>query len=221
MHHIHVAAMRRSLTSGFSRRGLLASLIATVTAVNAGDLAAKRKGKRKGKRKKRNKQDRPQDIPQTRADAQCALQDGSGVPSVPNGRIAQAFTAIQSGDLVRADLELSDSIGLLGDYILHLAPVDAFGFPTNAVLASASLPGEQVPNGVISVATFTFVQPAKVVAGTQYALVLSRPEVGIEAWVGRNDNACTGRTFTSDGLASPFVGFAQNIDLIFATFVRS
>jgi len=221
-----LTALRHSLSPVPSRRGLLAGLGAAVLAGSSHELAAKgkRNGNGKGKRKKRkqrNGKNDPPAAPQARADAQCANPNGGAVDGTPEGRVAQTFTALQSGELVRAELLFVVPDDSLGDYFLHLAPVDAFGFPSNGVLATASGPGVPDPNNTPTVQTFTFPQPATVVAGTQYALVLSRPEVGIVGWQARLDNGCAGRTFASDTLTSPFVGVGQNVDLIFTTFVRA
>lgn len=160
-------------------------------------------------------------MPQVRADAQCATANGAAVDAPPDGRIAQTFTAIRSGVLVRAELEFVNPSGSQGDYFLHLAPLDAFGFPTNGALAATSDRVAQGPDGEAAVQVFTFAQPATVVAGTPYALVLSRPEVGIVGWRGQLDNGCAGRAFSSGSRTGPFVGVGQNIDLVFTVFVRS
>ncbi|MFN8662936.1 MAG: hypothetical protein U0075_13665 [Thermomicrobiales bacterium] len=214
-----LSADRRSRTLGSSRRGLLTGLAATLLSAGFHDVAAKRKRKRKHKGRKRP--DRPQDLPLIRADAQCTGANGAAVTSSPDGRIAQTFTALQSGELVRAELLFVTPSNAPGDYVLHLAPVDAFGFPTNGVLATATLPGAPSPDGLPTLETFAFPQPATVVAGTAYALVLSRPEVGIVGWFGRTDNGCAGRAFISDNRTAPFAGAGQNVDLVFTTFVRA
>lgn len=216
----YLTALPRFLQSATSRRGLLAGLAASALAISPDGITAKKKRKRKKGNKRKNK-DRPQDLPQIQPDAQCAGANGAAVDSTPDGRIAQTFTAIGSGALVRAELEFVKPTGSLGDYILQLAPVDGFGFPTNEVLATVSLPSAQVPDGFPTVGMFTFPQPTSVEAGVQYALVLSRPEVGIVGWLGRLDNGCGGRAFSSEDRTGPFVGVGQNVDLVFTTFVVS
>ena len=220
MHSDDLTAVPSSPPAAPPRRSVLlglAGLAASALAINPDGISAK-KGRKHKKRKKRGG---PRDVPQTLEDAQC-LQPNNGVAveSEPDGRIAQTFTAIRSGELVRADLLLTIPTGSPDDFVLHLAPLDAFGFPTNQVLAATSLAAEPSPTGDATVQMFTFQQPASVVAGTTYALVLSRPEVGVEAWQGHFGNACPGRAFTSIDRTAPFtkVGFAA--DLIFATFVR-
>ena len=204
------ATPRRTVLAG------LAGLAASALAITPDGLAAK-KGR---KRKKRKHRDGPRDVPQTLEDAQC-LQPNNGVAveSEPDGRIAQTFTAIRGGELVRADLLLTLPTSSPDDVVLHLAPLDAFGFPTNQVLAATSLAVAPSPAGDTTTQTFTFQQPAKVVAGTTYALVLSRPELGV-TWEGHSGNACPGRAFKSIDRTAPFTKVGFGADLIFATFIR-
>lgn len=93
MHIDQVTALRPTLPLGSSRRGLLSGLVATLLETDTRDLAAKRKHKSKRKRKKSSKKDRAQDLPQIRVDAQCAGANGAAVDGLPDGRIAQTFTA--------------------------------------------------------------------------------------------------------------------------------
>ncbi len=208
-------ALQRWLELAASRRSLFAGLAAGMLAADPSGIAAKQKGKKK--RKKRNKK---KDRPQTRADAQCAGSTGSSVSLSPDARVAQTFTALRSGTLMRAELELSHSAGTSGDYFLQLAPVDAFGVPTNAVLADAAVASAQVPDGASTV-RFPFPQPARLVAGDRYALVLSRPGVGPQ-WDARSDDGCAGGSaFVSADLTASFQALSPTFDFIFATFVRS
>jgi hypothetical protein len=210
----HFTALRHRLASASSRRGLLGGLAAGLLMADPVGAAAKRKVKRKKRNKKK-------DRIRTRADALCAESTGSSValPS-PDARVAQTFTAIRSGTLVRVEVEISNSAGTVGDYFLQVAPVDAFGVPTNEVLADAAVASEAVPDGISRV-DFPFPQPPKVVAGDRYAVVLSRPEVGPQ-WSGRSGDGCPGgRAFVSDDLTAPFRSLSLSFDFIFTTFVRS
>jgi hypothetical protein len=197
-----------------TRRGLLAGLAAGALAITPNGITARKRRKQRKKRKNR-------DVPRTLEDAQC-LQPNNGVAveSEPDGRIAQTFTAIRSGELVRADLLLTFTTDTPDDFVLHLAPLDAFGFPTNQVLAAATLAATPSPTGDATVQTFTFQKPGTVVAGTTYALVLSRPEVGTERWEGHFGDACPGRAFKSIDRSAPFTKVGFSADLIFTTFVR-
>jgi hypothetical protein len=213
-----LAASWDALATATSRRGVLAGLSGGVLAAGlfGRDETLAKKRRKRGKNKRKKKKDRPQ----TRADARCADSNDSALgPALPDARLAQSFTAIRGGSLVRAELDMERG-STLGEYILHLAPLDAFGFPTNQVLADAVVASALIPDDATTVA-FTFPQPATVVAGEQYALVLSRPEVGELTWRGRQDDGCTGRAFASDGRTAPFQSADLAFDLIFATFIRS
>ena len=204
----------RSLGETPSRRGLLGGLSATALALAVTRLPIDAEAnKAKKHKKKKNKH-------QLKVDAVCSgpSNDAFGFGGV-NWRMAQTFTAIESGPLVRAELLLSEPAGSLGDYVLRLAPVDGAGVPTNGILAETSLADINVPNGQSTV-RFSFAAPASVVAGTSYALVLARPGSDKLVWLGQTGNNCTGTAYFSDVLNRPFVVLG-NIDFIFRTFITS
>jgi hypothetical protein len=108
----------------------------------------------------------------------------------------------------------------MGDYILRLGPLDASGIPTNDVLAEASVANAAVPD-FESIVNFVFVKPATVGAGTEYALILTRPGGDLLAWDGHINDTCAGSAFVSRDQSAPFLAAPPGIDLIFTTFVSS
>ena len=221
----------RSLGEAPSRRGLLTGLSATALALAATRLPiaveAKKAKKQKHKKKKHKKQPAtPQTTPQTpatpvtKADAVCPgpTNDAYAIGGV-DWRLAQTFTALTSGSLVKAELLLSEPAGSLGDYVLRIAPADGAGIPTNIILAETTVLDINVPNGKSTV-SFTFANPASVVAGNSYALVLTRPGSDKLVWLGHIGDSCTGTTYLSESQFGEFVAVG-NIDLIFQTFVNS
>ena len=221
----------RSLGEAPSRRGLLTGLSATALALAATRLPiavdAKKAKKQKHKKKKHKKQPAtPQTTPETpatpvtNADAVCPgpTNDAYAIGGV-DWRLAQTFTALTSGSLVRAELLLSEPAGSLGDYVLRIAPADGAGIPTNIILAETAVLDINVPNGKSTV-SFTFAAPASVVAGNSYALVLTRPGADKLVWLGHIGDSCTGTTYLSESQFGEFVAVG-NIDLIFQTFVNS
>jgi hypothetical protein len=90
-------------------------------------------------------------------------------------------------------------------------------------LVQSSVANANVPSGGSEgvPVTFTFSTPAAVVAGTQYALVLTRPEGNLLEWRGSLGNPCTGRTFYSPNQTEPFTVLSDGLDLNFLTFVSS
>ena len=203
-----------------SRRGVLAVLSGGAFASHrlafGDDEAEARKRRNKKKRKRKNRK------PKVRADVVCPgpADDGGLTIGFPNVRLGQTFVARSSGSLVKAELLIEESPGASGDYVLHLATVDAFGVPTNDVLATASVANPRVPEGQSTV-TFTFARPAAVVANTQYALILFRPDSDSLFWRGHFGDTCGGRTFDSASLTAPFNARNLELDLIFTTFLRS
>jgi hypothetical protein len=224
MNPTHAAALLRSMPGLASRRGIIAGLasglVATGIVVANVDEAEARK-KRKRNRKRKNKKDRKgNNPPTTRADATCSGPPDFGL-SNPEGniRFAQTFTALATGPLVSAELQLNKREGSTGDYILRLSPVDGAGIPTDEVLAETSVANADVPAGG-PIVTFTFADPFSVKAGADYALVMTRTE-GDVGWFALGNNSCSGRAFQSNSQAGPFFESSDSDDFIFTTFVTS
>jgi len=220
-----------SLTEASSRRRLISGASATALALAAARFAGNVEAKKKGKKKKKKKNKKPSTTPQpqtpvtpatpvTKADAVCPepTNDAYAIGGV-DWRLAQTFTALTSGALVKADLLLSEPMGSLGDYVLRIAPADGAGVPTNIILAETAVLDISVPTGKSTV-SFSFASPASVVAGNSYALVLTRPGSDKLVWLGHIGNSCSGTTYFSDSQNGPFVPVG-NLDLIFQTFVSS
>jgi hypothetical protein len=220
----------RSLTAVASRRVVLTALAGGVFAAHplasgyevAG---ARKRGKRRNRRKRRANQNQlqssPPPAPITRVDAICVGAGNSGLGSNnANARVAQTFTARASGQLVSAELPVFKPADSAGDYVLRLAPVDGVGVPTNDVLAETVVANADVPANRSKV-TFTFGQPASVVLGTLYALVLTRPGGDFLQWAGDTGIACAGQSFLSLDQTAPFESLNDDLDLVFKTFVSS
>ena len=156
-----------------------------------------------------------------REDAACPGPGGITLGTAfANARFAQTFTARASGQLVSAQVTVIKAANTTGDYVATINAVDANGVPTNTVLATASIPNGEMPAGE-SQATFNFPNPAAVVAGTQYALVVSR--TGPEKLTLRADggNRCIGGAFDSPNQTEALRSSGASIDFDFKTFVRA
>jgi hypothetical protein len=223
----------RSLTTAAPRRGILAALAGLLAADPLGlggeVAAAKRAGKHRQKRKRHKRRTRrkkrQEDLPLppgpiTRVDATCPINTGGFLITTGDQRIAQTFIALRTGPLVQATVEILKGPGSTGDYILRLSPVDASGIPTNDVIA-ASVVADRFVTDVFATLTFGFSNPATVVAGTQYALVLTRPGSDQLEAIGTFDNPCAGRAFSSPSQTAPFVEDDEGFDMTFTTFVTS
>jgi hypothetical protein len=104
-------------------------------------------------------------------------------------RSAQTFTALNSGKVTSAQVYLYRETPFTTDVTVQIASVDALGVPTENVLATTTIPFCAIPVGqpgepVIA----SFDSPAAVVAGQQYALVLSTPggSDGLYGWRFKN-----------------------------------
>jgi hypothetical protein len=222
----------RALSAGASRRVVLAALAGGVFAAlpfapGRDGADARKRGNRRSRRKRRKSQTQnqlqspPRPAPVTRVDAICVGAGDSGLGSNnPNARVAQTFTAGASGQLVTAELSVFKPAASAGDYVLRLAPVGGPGVPTNDVLAETVVANADVPANRSKV-TFTFGQPASVVAGTPYALVLTRPGGDFLQWAGDAGIACAGRSFLSVDQTAPFESINDDLDLVFKIFVSS
>jgi hypothetical protein len=212
-HAVQVPSRRRLV------RLLAGGALTGLAPIALSELAVAGKKRKKHQRRKKRKNGQQPD-PQVRADATCPGPQMNG-SLLPDGRvIAQSFTAVQSGLLVRADLEIQniDNAPVPGTLFLRLAPlVDAF--PGAGVLASAQVPASSVAQG-IHVVSFAFAAPAPVQAGTSYALILSHDRSGGIAWSNRSGAACDGRSFVAFGGGAPFEP-RENLDHLFTTFVEA
>jgi hypothetical protein len=185
---------------------------------------------RKKRRKKRNEKQQPKHVAPllsvppppsprppgrvTRVDATCD-EANSGYSGAE--RLAQVFTALNSGWLVSVRLPILKEAGDVGDYVLRLAPVGG-GVPTNGLLAETAVANASVPVGESPV-TFTFRAPASVMAGTQYGLVLTRSGGDMVYWAATQGNACAGQGYFSRDQTGPFS--PSSGDFVFTTFVSS
>jgi hypothetical protein len=222
----------RSLAPAPSRRGFVAALASGLLGVGPlalGHNESLSKGKRKNqKRRKRKKQTTlsppsplpPPSGPGLRPVASCLGTSTVSLGGPGNRRVAQTFTAVASGPLVRADIQIRKEAESIGDYFLHLGAVNAFGVPTNEVLAFTSLANINVPDGASTI-SFSFANPAAVVAGVRYALVLTRAGSGALGWEGSLGDTCAGQAFFSLDQTAPFDTSVGEIDLHFTAFVQS
>lgn len=216
----HAADPKRFMPGLTSRRGFIGGLTSGLLAPG---LAATRGDAADVKRKRRKKRKKTSEKPRTRRDATClALGETGTAFGVAEGdrRFAQTFTALASGPLVRAELLIVRNTDTAGDYILHLGAVDAFGTPTNEVLAWTSVASNGVPDGTSTV-SFTFANPFSVRAGTRYALIVTQPGSGFLRWQGHLGDTCPGRAFVSPDQTAPFAAGGNQFDLDFTIFVRS
>jgi hypothetical protein len=150
-------------------------------------------------------------------DANCPGPPEGSVFIIDSGneRWAQTFTAQSSGVLTSAQAAVMKGPG--ADWLLQVAALDGAGAPTYNILASTTIPDSAVPDGD-TVVSAGFASPPAVTAGQQYALILARPNFGVELRV-REGNDCAGQLFASEDMG-PFLLFAPDQDMVFAVFVE-
>ncbi len=149
--------------------------------------------------------------------ASCTVELNRWSDFTTDIRAAQTFTEPNGGKLTAAGLLFSRGTALSGTFLLTVNAVDATtGIPTNQVFASATVPVTGVSTEPEMV-TFNFANPARVVAGRQYALVLSRTGPGCCHQVhGQRPATCPGGAFYVSATMSgtffePFTGEATDV----------
>jgi hypothetical protein len=229
-------ALRRSLVAAASRRGVLSGLTGGLLATGifslADDAEARRKGNGRNKRNKnknrnngKNKNNKNENKKaKTRLDATCSgAGEEEAAHTAGEVRVAQTFTAIRRGELVKATIPVTSELDTETNFVLQLSPLDGEGIPTDEVLAESTTRIDAPPDvsDLNFVLEFDFADPFSVEAGVDYALVLSRP-TGFEfVWRADLDNLCGGRVFVSRNPEETFQEFSGVVDLLFETFVRS
>jgi hypothetical protein len=232
MYFDYFSELLRAFSASISRRGALAapaSGLLTTLAMSRGvtKVAARRRSKHNRKPRRKRKRQQPQSTsapppaPPTdrliRADATCPGPVFTVVVSIGDSRLAQTFTAIATGPLVLAELGIAKEPGTTGDYILRLSPLDRPGVPAGEVLAETVVADRNVPEGSSTV-SFLFANPAIVAAGTEYALVLTRPGSNDIRWE-VTDISCGGQIFFSFDQTQAFFPTFEGFDFVFTTFL--
>ena len=145
-----------------------------------------------------------------RPDATCfELFDTTFTVGTENARTpAQTFTAENTGRLTTSKMYVGD-ISDVGNLVVEIRAVeDASGAPTDVVLASASVPASVIQNSpgaggentIVAETAASFGPGAEVVAGRQYAIVLSASAGGAFVWASSGLNPCPGQAYSgSDG----------------------
>lgn len=147
------------------------------------------------------------------------MQEDSDYQGEVGQRIAQTFAEPNGGRLNWAELVLANLAGATGDYQMQVNTVNPdTGVPTNDTIASTIVPRSEVGNNPDFV-RFTFGTPATLVAGRQYALVLSRPSGSGRHFVPvQVPGTCPGgATFFSGSATGAFSGGTG--DISYQTFV--
>ncbi|HYU60087.1 MAG TPA: hypothetical protein VEK39_04955 [Solirubrobacterales bacterium] len=160
---------------------------------------------------------------QASPDASCpGPPEGTYGSSPGDSRFAQTFTAQAGGALTMAQADVFKQ-GTPADWIMHINEVDGTATPTNTVLASATIPDSTVPAGA-STLTGNFATPATVIAGQQYALVVTRPGAGNVTMGIRSGDDCPGQLFESTSQTGTFflatAPFQPSFDMVFTVFVE-
>ena len=153
-------------------------------------------------------------------DANCAASVNSAASGPGNLRYAQTFTAQNSGALTRATIEITRQAGSNGDYIVQIVEVNGSAVPQNSVLAAVTIADATVPTGNFTL-NAVFPAPPEVVAGQQYAVLVTRPGSTDLRLRVHTPDACAGQMYASADQDDPFNLFlGGGYDMLFAVFVE-
>jgi hypothetical protein len=151
-------------------------------------------------------------------DANCPGPSSSSVSFGTDSRRAQTFTALHTGIVIRAETEITK--GQDGNnFQLQILATNALGTPLNGILGAATIPNASVPLGP-STLSGTFQTPASVVAGQQYALVVTRPGDDGFTLRDRIGNPCPGQEFASNTSIDAFNPDDPAYDFVYQVFVN-
>ncbi len=136
---------------------------------------------------------------------------------------AQVFTAGLNGPLSRVELRLDKDPAATAPLFVELRSVSA-GVPTATVLASKQVPAADLANsagGDVPFESVAFANPAAVLAGAQYALVVHTNGIAQNYRVGNtNANVYAAGAAYSSAASPPVAAWTvQTFDMAFKTFV--
>jgi hypothetical protein len=150
-------------------------------------------------------------------DANCPGPPNDGTTANADARVAQTFTALHTGTVVRAEVALNKQASG-APFTMQILNTDSSGVPVNGVLGSATIPDSSVPAGDTTL-NGTFSSPASVVAGHLYALVVTRPN----SWflTDRHADPCSGEEIFNNDLTSPWSSPMEpnQYDVVYSVFV--
>jgi hypothetical protein len=150
-------------------------------------------------------------------DASCTVGPGVTIEQ-PNGdlKVAQTFTALHTGGLDTASTAVIPRSAISGDWKLEIASTSA-GAPGPA-MATTTVPNT-LPLNTKGTITGTFATPPSVSAGSQYALLISRPGSNGYGVADEGGDPCPGQAYYQNVVAGPFI-FYNAVDFGFATTVQ-
>jgi hypothetical protein len=156
----------------------------------------------------------------------CGPTATGNVSARGNPSFAETFIAEVGGKLSRVDIIIDKAVGSTGDFVVKLHAVDpATGVPTDTVLAHKTVANSSVTEGdtVLLEARFKKRKTTKLLAGTTYAVVVSRPqgsgqEHDFAVRVATGDPCVNKRFFASAEGTGPF-NETVSTDMLFEAFV--
>ena len=145
--------------------------------------------------------------------ASCPLNSGASQIVLQNKMYAESFTPTHSGKITRGFIETFNTMEKPAPYVVEIWNADASGVPTGSAALSSTVVNH--PHYGYDFGYPIFSAPAKVIAGQNYALVVTVVEPSINGVVTDRDDPCSG-TFSLDQTGSgTFAADASNRDMVF------
>jgi hypothetical protein len=137
-------------------------------------------------------------------DANCPGPPDDSIDVQPDQRLAQTFTAVHTGAVVRAQTEI-EKTSSGNDFQLQILAINyATGGPTNALVGPpATIPDSSVPTGD-SMLVGNFGPGVEIHGGVRYALAVTRPGGPLFTVLDRDGNPCPGEEWGSNTQTDPF-----------------
>ncbi len=144
--------------------------------------------------------------------ASCPL-NSDGIAMFQYQKYAESFTPARTGKITRGAIETYNTMEKPATYIVEIWNADLFGFPTGSAALSSTAVNH--PHRGYDTEFPIFSSPAKVIAGNNYALVVTVEEPTLNGVVIDPGNPCSG-TFSLDQTGSgTFAEDASNRDMVF------
>jgi Ca2+-binding RTX toxin-like protein len=151
--------------------------------------------------------------------ASCEPAGSNTYTNLPDAIQAQSFTSALGGPLTRAEVFVRQgapgTAGTAGDYTVGIWDVDSSGSPTT-MLASTTVPDENLPLDQLVTLSASFAAPANLVAGQTYAVSISRALQYTFFVRGQADCPGHSRNSTTGGATW---GNVESDDMVFRVFV--
>ena len=149
-------------------------------------------------------------------DAHCDLGTGAGY-LLNNKKYAESFTAGHTGGLTRGFVETFNVMNKGSVYTVEIWNADLFGIPTGTTPLASTVVYNPASGYAFEYPIFS--APARVRAGSNYAMVVTVEETAYNGVTVSPGNICAGTFSLNQNGTGAFTADASSRDLTFAVFI--